>query len=178
MKNKIFLVSLFILILVSCARGSKLAPGKPLPLASVTENSVEVSISLGQESNGRIFLAATFSPTEAGYHLYSKNIPRNGINGLGRPTLLELTPESKMQAMGELMVSLPEETQIGLDGLMTYPAGPVTLRMEVGLPAGDDWVEDVISVTYMACSDVSCLPPIVGRLVPIRVPGSGMISPP
>jgi hypothetical protein len=57
-------------------------------LASFTENYVDVSIYLERNSAGNYFLSGTFRPP-TGYHLYSKDIPLTGVNGLGRPTLIE-----------------------------------------------------------------------------------------
>jgi hypothetical protein len=167
-----------IFILASCAPRLRLSPASPLPLAAFTGNGVAVSIALEQDASGRVFLAATFTPTEAGFHLYNKDLPANGINGLGRPTRLELVPASRMQAAGDLTVSLPAGQEEDLEEFMTYPEGPVTLRLAVILPAGDGWMEDQVSVTFMACSENACHPPIVGKIVSVRVPGAALISNP
>jgi hypothetical protein len=37
-------------------------------------------------------------------------------------------------------------------------------------------VEDVVSVTYMACNDTGCKPPVLGKIIPVRVPGADSIS--
>ena len=69
-----------------------------LALASFTENYVSVSIQLEGNDKGEYFLSATFMPPE-GYHLYSKDIPITGVDGLGRPTLLELTEDSQLKGI-------------------------------------------------------------------------------
>ena len=140
-------------------------------LASFKEHDVEVSIQLRQQSDGRYFLEATFTPPQ-GYHLYSKDIPATGVDGLGRPTLLELTPNSRMISTGVLIES--EKSQppdFEPKELSVYPSGPVTLSLPIKLPAGDRWVDDELAVTYMACSAGTCKPPIENRIVPVRIPG-------
>ena len=163
---------------VACAPKAILAPGGSLPLTSFSENSVDVSITLTRDALGTILLTATFTPPPDG-HLYGKNIPRTGVDGLGRPTLLELTDRSKMEALGTLMESLPaliEEFE-SLE-LPVYPDGPVTLSLPVELPSGKEWVDDEISVTFMACTDNGCKPPVIGKIVQVRVPGAEAISNP
>lgn len=161
--------------LASCGSGWDLAPGSPLTLASFTESEVTVDITLEQDVSGQVYLAATFTPEE-GEHLYSKDIPRNGVNGLGRPTLLELAPESKLVATGVLTESVVAVSVDDSPELMVYPEGPVTLRLPVTLPDGEGWFDEQVSVTYMACADGQCCPPVVGKLVPVRVPGSDEVG--
>jgi hypothetical protein len=152
---------------VSCAP----APGEPISLVSFTENYVEVSIYLERNSAGNYFLSATFVPPD-NYHLYSKDIPITGVNGLGRPTLLELTPESHMKATGGLTESVKaQEPDFEPKELLVYPPGAVTLSLPIELPSGGDWVNDELKITFMACSASQCKPPVVGKIVSIRIPG-------
>ncbi|HSB01890.1 MAG TPA: hypothetical protein VLE49_14665 [Anaerolineales bacterium] len=148
------------------------APGEPIALASFTENYVDVSIHLERNSAGNYFLAATFTPPQ-GHHLYSKDIPIDGLEGLGRPTLLELTEESQMTALGGLIESAKaQEPDFEPKELLVYPAGPVTLSLPVQLPHGEGWIDDEVKITYMACSAYQCKPPVEGKIVPIRIPGA------
>ncbi len=167
-----------ILFLTAC--GSKPAPwpASPLKLASFTENSVTVNVRLERDANGQDFLSATFTPVDPDCHLYGKNTPREGVDGLGRPTLLELVPGSQIQATGELTESVTPLPNDEGKGPLEYPVGPVTLRLPIVLPEGDGWFDEQVSVTYMACSGVSCLPPVVGKLVTLRVPGAAAILKP
>ena len=170
-------ILLLTFLLVACGSRPDLAPDSPLPLASFTENGVSVDIALEMDGSVSIYLAATFTP-EAGWHLYAMDIPGEGVDGLGRPTLLELTPASKMQAIGELMESvesepMPDEPET----LRIYPEGSVTLRLPVALPDGDGWVDDQVSISYMACSGFACRPPVVGKIIPVHVPGADSILP-
>lgn len=161
------LTMLLAAVSVSCTSGTN----KPIALASFTENEVEVSVSLERDANGKAFLAATYTPP-AGHHLYSKDIPANGLDGLGRPTLLELTPGSRITALGGLIESVKaEQPDFEPKELLVYPVGPVTLRLPVQLPPGNDWIDDEIRITYMACSAFQCKPPVEGKIVQVRIPG-------
>jgi hypothetical protein len=145
---------------------------KSIPLASFKEHEVDVSINLAQQSNGEFLLNATFTPPQ-GYHLYSKDIPAKGVDGLGRPTLLELTTNSLMKALGPLTENKePQVPDFEPKELLVYPQGAVTLSVPVKLPAGNQWTQDEISVTYMACSANQCKPPVEGKIVPVKIPGS------
>ena len=167
----------FLLFIASCGSKPNLRPGAPLTLASFTENSVTVTINLDLDTSGETWLAATFTPVEPDSHVYSKDLPRDGVDGLGRPTLLELVPGSQIQAVGPLTESIPAD-ETDLEGLLTYPVGPVTLRLPITLPPGDGWVEESVSVTYLTCGNGSCSPPVIGKIVSIRVPGANAIPKP
>ena len=47
--------------------------------------------------------------------------------------------------------------------------------LPVELPEGNDWVEDTVKITYMSCSDTGCKPPVIGKLVQVRVPGASLL---
>ena len=174
MKTKVFLVIVVILLTTTCAGQKKVSI--PIVLAEFSENYVDVSILLENNANGDFFLSATFTPPD-GFHLYGKDIPISGVEGLGRPTLLELTNGSQMQSLGGLLESAPAETpNFEPKELLVYPPGAVTLRLPIKLPPGNGWVDDVVKVTYMACSDRGCKAPVTGKLVPVRVPGAGTLD--
>lgn len=165
--QKIIPLLLILLVMSAC---SALKDSSPLSLGSFTENSVTVSIQLEEQSNGSFFLAAAFTPMPGG-HLYSKDIPLTGVDGLGRPTLLELSANSSLAALGALIESVPaEEPDTEPKALLVYPPGPVTLRLPVQLPPGDGWVLEQIKITYMACDDIGCKPPVMGKTVEVRIP--------
>lgn len=168
--NILLLTMLLSAVSISCAPDS----GKPIALASFTEKYVDVSVTLERNLDGHTFLSATFTPPN-GHHLYSKDIPITGLEGLGRPTLIELTAESQMTVLGELIESAQaQEPDFEPKELRVYPAGPVTLKLPVELPPGNDWVLDEIKITYMTCSAYQCKPPVEGKIVPVRVPGVDM----
>ncbi len=159
-------------IIVACAP----KPWRPMSLISFTQNYVEVSLYLDRNSTGNYFLSGTFTPPN-GYHLYSKDIPIHGWNGLGRPTLFELTPDSQMKAIGGLVESVkPQEPGFEPKELLVYPAGAVTLSLPVELPPGSNWIQDEIKITYMVCSDTQCKQPVEGKIVSVRVPGADTLE--
>ena len=170
MKLRFFSTLVLLFALVSCGRTSIPVDKISLSLASFTENYVDVSIRLeGSDSEG-YFLSAIFTPPD-GYHLYSKDIPLNGVEGLGRPTLLELTEYSQIRALGVLTESVKTmEPNFEPKELLVYPSGTVTLRSPIELPAGNTWLDDTVKVTFMACSESTCKPPVTGKIVNIRVP--------
>ncbi|MBI4732499.1 MAG: hypothetical protein HY781_10350 [Chloroflexi bacterium] len=163
--------------LAACGSPADPGPASPYPLASFTENRVTVEIALEFDETGQAWLAAAFTPEE-GYHLYSKDIPRGGVDGLGRPTLLELVPGSRLEPAGELTESVGAQQEEGPEGLLVYPEGPVTLRLPVNLPEGAGWFDEQVSVTFMACASGVCCPPVAGKLVQVRVPGTEEVETP
>ena len=171
MKSLLLVVAL--LQLSACS--SQKYVSMPLSLATVTENDVEVSIQLENNSVGGYLLSATFTPMD-GFHMYSKDIPPSGVNGLGRPTLIELSGESQMTPLGGLIESVHAEVpDFEPRELLVYPPGTVTLSLPVELPQGNDWVDENVKITYMSCSETGCKPPVVGKLIPVRVPGAGVL---
>jgi len=166
-------IILLLATFVSCTS----AQSERISLASFTEHYVDVSIYLERDPEGKYLLSATFTPPD-GYHLYSKDIPISGADGLGRPTLLELTPNSLMKPTGTLIESVKAQVPVfGPEALLVYPVGAVTLSLPVELPPGNGWVEDELQVTYMACSASQCKPPIVAKHVLVPIPGAQMLDP-
>lgn len=177
MESPFFLrVCTWIVVLSTALASCTSTPSMPIQLASFAENEVSVSIRLDQPSAGNYILSATFTPPD-GYHLYSKDIPIHGINGIGRPTLLELTADSLLKARAGLGENLPAENfYFEHNEFQVYPLGAVTLSLPVELPSGENWVQDKLRVTFMACSSTQCKPPVEGKIVLIRVPGAGMLD--
>jgi hypothetical protein len=114
---------------------------------------------------------ATFTPLREGFHLYGPDLPREGIEGAGRPTLLELAPGSRWRASGP--VSSEPTTSLQTlptfeDPFSVFPAGPATLRLPVQSAANGGDAELSVAVTFMACSDAGiCLAPVEGRIITI-----------
>jgi hypothetical protein len=162
---------LFIVLLTSCQPGPGMEVGEAFELASSEENRVNVIITLNRAGNDRFSLSATFVPLDTGLHLYSKDIPRGGVEGLGRPTLFALGEDSKLTLLGDMTESVPPQVpDFEPKDLLVYPVGEVTLSIPVALPPGSGWSDEMVSVTYMACSDKGCRPPVVGKAIQIRVP--------
>ncbi len=162
----IFLIFITVIIISSCSNKKD----DLIFLETFTKNSVTVSIYLSTLPDGTNVLLADFVPEE-GLHLYSKDIPRNGVNGLGRPALLELTIQSQMKVAGELSESVAAQIpDFEPKDLLVYPAGNVQLSLPITLPVGKGWVNDEVSVTYMACSDIGCKAPVVDQIISVRIP--------
>jgi hypothetical protein len=172
LKNKFLFVFLFVatVLFISSCSGKK---DETLLLNTFTKNSVTVSIYLERMQDGQDALVASFAPSEDA-HLYSKDIPRNGVEGLGRPTLLELTQNSQMQAAGTLIEGTPAQIpEFEPKELLIDPVGVVTLTLPVTLPTSEDWVDDEVSITFMACTDRGCKPPVENEVITVRIPPQG-----
>jgi hypothetical protein len=136
--------------------------------ATIEEGGVRVELRhLADDS----VVEATYTPLRDGFHLYGPDLPRDGIDGAGRPTLLELAPGSAWRAGGPVTTE-PATTLQTLptfdDPFPVFPAGPATLRLPVERAADNSLGELRVSVTYMACSDAGiCLAPVEGRVVTI-----------
>ena len=171
-KNK-FLIVFFFAAMALLVSSCSVKRDEMLLLETFTKNSVSVSIYLETTQDGQDALIASFAPPEDA-HLYSKDIPRNGVDGLGRPTLLELTQNSQMKAAGGLLESTPAQVpEFEPKELLVYPAGVVTLTLPITLPKSESWVTDEISITFMACTDRGCKPPVENEVISVRIPPQG-----
>lgn len=153
------------------------APSAPLTvwqsLASFTKNSVRVELALENDEAGQVILAGTFTPTREHFHLYSHDLPREGIDGAGRPTRVDLPADVALTPLGAWSADAPtlEDVVEGYSRpFLIYPAGPVTLRLPVRLTASQA-TRATVFVTYMACSsDQQCLPPVMDEPVSVLLP--------
>ena len=106
---------------------------------------------------------------EEGYHVYSKDLPIEGIDGIGRPTLLELSKHEAISGLGKLTADKKVHnltSPLNADGFPVYPDGPVTLTLPFSLKAESNaTVEVEAKITYMACTKTSCNPPVEGKTV-------------
>src|SRR5881409_38361 len=68
-------------------------------LTRFAEHDVAVEIALERSRSGTTWLVGTYTPSRATLHLYGKDLPKSGIHGVARPTLLELV-SSASQARG------------------------------------------------------------------------------
>jgi hypothetical protein len=113
-------------------------------------------------------LTATYSPDQAGFHLYSAALPPGGVDGLGRPTVL--APGQGLTATGPAVADREpitlHEVDLGVD-LPVYPDGPVTLTLPVVVSGAP--FEAVIG--YAACSPTQCLFPVTDKTVTLHTPG-------
>jgi hypothetical protein len=178
MKHAFQIVLVFILLgVASCQPAPVLGLGQTLALAKSAENKVEVTIAITRDEGGEFTLSATFTPQLPSMHLYSREIPRNGVEGVGRPTLLELPEGSKLKVNGELTESVAaSQPPLYPAGLLIYSAGPVTLSFPVLLPEGNNWVNDEVLVTYMACDGQGCRAPVEQKPIAIKIPTMGLFE--
>jgi hypothetical protein len=145
----------------------------PKLLAQFSQNDVGVRIEVAKNAAGRLVLLGTFTPTRPHYHLYSKDLPPNGLNGLGRPTRMEVFSSSGINWMGALTSNQPVDKLYfkTLDLYFpVYPDGPVTLSLPFAWAAGNTPPALEVSLTYMACSDTTCLPPVVDKRLTLKFP--------
>ena len=139
-------------------------------VGSLREQGVEVTFGWISDPGAPPVLTARFTPQQPGFHLYSADLPAGGVDGVGRPTRLEVG--GGLTAAG---VAHPDTRAVELrvDGLgaplPVYPDGPVTVRQPVRVTPG---VPDLVWVTYAVCSRSSCLPPVIRHRVALAVTGA------
>ena len=138
-------------------------------LAAFVEHGVHVSLNLERDRSGGLWLSGIFAPQAESTHLYSTELPADGIQGLGRPTRLVLAPESSISAAGPVVadraVVLDRIDELNVS-LPVYPDGSVTLRMPVAIADRSSGTA-VVLVSYMACGPRGCLRPVIDRRVVI-----------
>lgn len=137
-------------------------------LATFTESGVTVEIAAQLKASGQGWLSGTFTPLEAGFHLYSNDLPRTGLNGQGRPTLLDIISPGPIRVTGALVANQP--TEFYAQGLLIYPAGPVTLSWPIEWAGNSPSATTELSITYMACSEEICLKLVADKRVLVEIP--------
>ena len=152
----------------------KTAPApKGVVISKIEDSGVEVTFSLATGEGGKRWLQANFAPTEEGYHVYSKDLPPDGIDGIGRPTLLELSKHEAISYIGKLTADKKVHnlaSPLNADGFPVYPNGPVTLTLPFFLKAEENaTIEITAKVTYMACTKTNCKAPVEGKEVKLTL---------
>lgn len=128
---------------------------------------VRVSVSAARIDEHWAVIRGVFTPGEAGYHLYSKDLPPEGIENTGRPTRIEVA-EGIVQTGALLANQEPHDfTQYGVT-LPVYHEGPVTLYRLVQPKSGTSSL--TAALTYMSCSKELCNLPIEGETVTVSLP--------
>jgi hypothetical protein len=126
----------------------------------LVRGDVEVVVHVRQHQ-----LTATFTPRRSGFHVYSVDLPAAGVQGLGVPTRVQASGGAT--ATGDLEADQPvrslEYPSLGVT-LPVYPDGPVTLRLAVERSRS----EPEVRVSYAACSEALCLPPVRDAQVPLH----------
>ena len=135
---------------------------------SLRDEGVHVTFAWVTATHGQPVLTVRFTPEQPGFHLYSVDLPPDGIGGVGRPTRLEVG--GGLAAVGA-PVPGARTMALRIDGidapLPVYPDGPVTLRQAVRVTPGRP---ALAWVSYAACSGSTCLPPVTRREVALALP--------
>jgi len=137
------------------------------------DGRVQVELSSAWSDDGRLVVRAVFTPDDPGYHLYGSQMAKTGVQGIGRPTLLEVSGDPIFAEVGPLVWDKnPIEHLDKMLNLVLplYPDGPVTLYLPLNFqtpPQGPTQIP--VQLTYMACSKQSCYSPIEQHVEQIEV---------
>ncbi|WP_328863816.1 hypothetical protein [Streptomyces virginiae] len=144
----------------------------PAPTTTFTENGVTVTLSVADWQASKGTLTAVFTPEKKGFHLYSTELPPTGIEGVGRPTAVDVTgvlkTDGKLTAAADVRsISVP-----GVDAPMpVYPDGPVTTTLPVRADGNGD---ATLLLGYASCSaKEGCTIPVADHPVHLRVTDDG-----
>ncbi|MEY9929210.1 hypothetical protein ABH926_003850 [Catenulispora sp. GP43] len=132
-----------------------------------TDQGVSVAMHLSEDGSR---LLTTFTPQRPGFHLYSVGLPADGIQGLGRPTRVEVA--GALRSRGPLTAQSPVRMlpMQGTDvSFPVYPDGPVTTELPVDVDSHGD---AKVLVSYAACSPQECLMPVSSH--PVELTASAL----
>jgi thioredoxin 1 len=162
------------------ARLREWAPKKVVrTLASFHQGGVRVDVSLQEDASvthdrsRRAWLAAAFVPDRADVHVYAKDLPAAGVDGLGRPTRFSVVSSNGMRVIGDLVADRRVSTDVIQElhlALPIYPNGAVTLRLPVAL---DRDARAELSLSYMACGGIGCQPPVTDKRINVTFSAFG-----
>jgi hypothetical protein len=131
---------------------------------------VEVRLDFEPGTEGSGTVVAEFRPSEADIHLYALEMPDGGIDGIGKPTRVNVV-DGDWTATGSATASA-RSTLLRYPGLAgefpAYPDGPVTVRVPVvrRSAADDGWID--VALTFLPCTSSGlCYAPVVDQ--PMRV---------
>ncbi|MFE2170237.1 hypothetical protein ACFXB3_35030 [Streptomyces sp. NPDC059447] len=158
--------------LVACGGQSTEAGAHDAPTTRFTENGVTVTLTVSDWHAPNGTLTAVFTPEGKGFHLYSTDLPAAGIEGVGRPTAVDVT--GVLRADGKLTASADVRT-INVPGVEApvpvYPDGPVTTTLPI---RADGNGEATVLLGYASCSaKEGCTIPVSDRPVHLRVGDGG-----
>lgn len=155
-------------LLLAAAGCSSTAAPTTLATAMHTRAGVTVRVSVTDQGSAGWQLKVLLVPPSPGFHLYSLSMPDGGVQGLGIPTRLSV--RGALTAVGAVTANEPTQLlsipALGVR-LPVYPDGPVTLALPVRHTDGST-VQVVVS--YGACSDATCLAPVIDETIPVSVP--------
>jgi len=135
---------------------------------------VSVSLSSAWIDQDALVIRGIFEPKDRGYHLYGPEIPKSGIDGMGRPTLIEISPGTALSPAGPLAIDQKPFTKEFPELKATFevlPAGRVTVYLPLKLAKKDARNDSFdVQVTFMSCSDRKCNPPVDAARVTLTPP--------
>ncbi|MEU8777021.1 hypothetical protein [Streptomyces sp. NPDC048606] len=160
--------------LVACggapSGASAAAPGAT---TRFSENGVTVTLSVFDWQGSRGTLSVVFTPEAEGFHLYSKDLPPTGVEGVGRPTAVAVT--GALAAQGPLRTDSTERSipVPGVDApVPVYPDGPVTTTLPVRASGPG---RATVVLGYASCSTRDgCTIPVSDRAVTVDVTPDGL----
>jgi hypothetical protein len=136
-------------------------------LTDFAKSGVRVGVFMDADSKGQPLLRATFTPTDRGFHVYSKDLNTKATGGLGMPTRFELLPHPSIKAAGPLFADAATERHHGLD---IYPDGLVSLRLPIQFVGAETNIAAQVAITYMACkTDGVCLRPVERQILDVQI---------
>lgn len=137
-----------------------------------SSNGVRVAFSIESNTNGKLLIRATFTPTN-GFHLYSKDLDPEKSRGIGLATRLELLPHPEVKVAGPVVTDMTPQTHHIKELDITvdlYPDGPVTFRLPIEIVGTATNVPARLAVSYMACqTDGVCLFPVERQIINVRI---------
>ncbi|MFJ1707017.1 hypothetical protein [Kitasatospora sp. NPDC088346] len=120
-------------------------------------------------------LDVDLAPDESGFHLYSTDLPPEGVDGVGRPTAVRV--DGVLAEQSPLAVRA-EVRRITLAGSETpvpvYPDGPVHATLKLRASGRGT---ATVYVSYAACSEAKgCLMPVLDHPVVLTVDSHGVTA--
>jgi hypothetical protein len=137
------------------------------------DGRVRVAISTAWKDSELVVVRGIFTPDDPKYHLYSSDLPRHGVEGLGRPTLIEVVDAEVFSEIGSLVSD--QATHELHEELLNvsfpvYSSGAVTLYLPLKFNTTPEVATTVsLKLTYMSCSGTKCNFPIEGAVEQITI---------
>ncbi|MFF3013256.1 hypothetical protein [Streptomyces sp. NPDC057939] len=163
--------ALLALTALTACGGQTSTADAPAPVTRFTENGVTVTLSVSEWKASKGTLTAVFTPEE-GFHLYSTDLPATGIEGVGRPTAMNVTGALAAEGGPKAAAKVRDIALPGVDApVPVYPDGPVTVTLPVRAGADGD---ATVLFGYASCStQEGCTIPVTDHPVHLRVTGDG-----
>ncbi|KMO94353.1 hypothetical protein [Streptomyces roseus] len=143
---------------------------------SFTEQGVTVTLTVSGWHGSTGTLSAVFTPERKGFHLYSTDLPADGVEGVGRPTAMTVSGAVRADGRPAASADVRSITVPGVEApVPVYPDGPVTLTLPVrahGNGNGDGAA--TVLLGYASCSTQDgCTIPVSGHPVHLNVTATG-----